>query len=132
MLRVKQKPRAKTSMARSVSMLRMMHRCIFVCKSQFYVYNNVMGEGFRWNEWNRFHLARHSVHPAHAEYIVLSARRPYPSYEGDGRWLVRGQDPDGRYLQVVYVVDPDGRTLYVIHARPLTVAEKRNLRRRRR
>jgi hypothetical protein len=63
---------------------------------------------------------------------VLGARRPYPSYEGDGKWLVRGQDIHGRYLQPVYTVDEDGETFYVIHARPLTEREKRNLRRRRR
>jgi uncharacterized DUF497 family protein len=91
-----------------------------------------MGDGFRWNDWNRSHVAKHGVDPEDAEYVVLHARPPYPSYEGDGRWLVRGQDPGGRYLQVVYVIDPDGQTFYVIHARPLTDGEKRRLRRRRR
>ena len=92
-----------------------------------------MGEGFRWNDWNRQHIARHGISPDQAEKVVLGARRPYPSYEGDGRWLVRGQDAAGDYLQVISVVDPaPAESLYVIHARPLTDREKRNLRRRRR
>jgi hypothetical protein len=86
----------------------------------------------RWNEWNVAHSALHGVTPLRAEYVVLHARPPYSPYEGDGRWLVRGQDPDGLYLQVVYVTDDDGETLYVIHARPLTDREKRRIRRRRR
>jgi uncharacterized DUF497 family protein len=84
------------------------------------------------NEWNVGHIAEHGVSREDAEYVVLHAQRPYPSFEGDGKWMVRGQDSAGRYLQVVYVVDPDGKTFYVIHARPLEDREKRNLRRRRR
>jgi uncharacterized protein len=90
-----------------------------------------MGYGFRWNQWNIQHIARHGISPDAAEQVVIHARRPYPSYEGDGRFLVRGQTDGGQYLQVVYVVDDDGETFYVIHARPLTESEKRNLRRRR-
>ena len=90
-----------------------------------------MNGGFRWNDWNIEHVAKHGVSPEQAEYLVLSARRPWPSYEGDGRWLVRGQDKNGRYLQVAYVIDPDA-TIYVIHARPLNDREKRRLRRRQR
>jgi len=91
-----------------------------------------MADGFRWNDWNLDHIARHGVGPEQAEHVVLHARRPYPSYEGDGRWLVRGPDAGGKALQVVYVIDPDEATVYVIHARPLSEREKRNLRRRRR
>lgn len=54
-----------------------------------------MGDGFRWNEWNLWHVARHGVDPEQAEYVVLHARRPYPSYEGDGRWLVAGKTTMG-------------------------------------
>ena len=68
----------------------------------------------------------------HLSPRVSHARRPYPSYEDDGRWMVRGQDERGRFIQVVYVVDADGRTFYAIHARPLSDREKRKLRRRRR
>lgn len=91
-----------------------------------------MDRDFRWNAWNIGHVAAHGVSPEEAEEVVLNARPPYPSYEGNGKFLVRGQTDAGRFLQVVYVVDPDGRTLYVIHARPLTESEKRQLRRRRR
>jgi uncharacterized DUF497 family protein len=90
----------------------------------------MLGE-FRWNDWNVDHLAEHGVTPRQAEHVVLRARKPWPSYEGDGRWLVRGQDESGFYLQVVYIIDPEG-TIYVIHARPLSDREKRRSRRKRR
>jgi len=89
-----------------------------------------MNEAFRWNNWNREHIAVHGVTPLEAEYIVTSAKNPYPEYSGNGKWRVRGQAEDGRYLQVVFVIEDDG--YYVIHARGLTDAEKRQLRRRRR
>jgi uncharacterized DUF497 family protein len=91
-----------------------------------------MGDGFRWNDWNRQHIARHGIVPEQAEYVVLNPRRRYPSYEGDGRWMVRGQDANGLYIQVVYVVDSEDETVYVIDARSLTDREKRSVRRRRR
>ena len=91
-----------------------------------------MSDGFRWNNWNLSHIAEHGIDSRDAEYVVLNARRPYPSYEGDGRWLVRGQDRNGRYIQVVYIDPPNVDTFYVIHARSLNDREKRNLRRRRR
>jgi uncharacterized DUF497 family protein len=86
---------------------------------------------FRWNDWNIEHIARHNVLPGDAEWVVLRGRAPWPSYEGDGRWLVRGQDRSGLLIQVVYVIDGD-ELIYVIHARPLTDREKRQWRRRRR
>ena len=89
-----------------------------------------MDDGFRWNDWNIEHIAQHGISPPQAEHVVILAKSPWPSYEGDGRWLVRGQDANGLYLQVVYLVDP-AETLYVIHARPLTDREKRQMRRRR-
>lgn len=97
---------------------------------EYDVYVLGMRSGFRWNRWNVEHIGEHGVDIDQAEYLVLSARPPWPSYEGDGRWLVRGQDRNGTYLQVAYVIDPDG-TIYVIHARPLNDREKRLLRRRR-
>jgi hypothetical protein len=42
--------------------------------------------------------------------------------------LVRGRRRGGRPIQVVFVLDDDG-TAFVIHARPLTEAEKRRFRR---
>jgi len=89
-----------------------------------------MGDGFRWNEWNIDHTGKHGVTPDEAERVILGAKRPYPSYEGDGRFLVRGRGAGGRFVQVIYVIDDDGETLYVIHARPLNDREKRRLRRR--
>lgn len=86
---------------------------------------------FRWNSWNVEHIAQHGIEPGDAEFVVRYATRPFPSYQGSGKWLVRGQTESGRYIQVIYVVDPD-ETLFVIHARPLKIREKRNLKRRRR
>jgi uncharacterized DUF497 family protein len=89
-----------------------------------------MAGDFRWVEWNVDHIAKHGVETDQAEHVVLGARRPWPSYEGRGRWLVRGQDKAGQYLQVAYIIDEDG-TIFVIHARPLNDREKRQVRRRR-
>jgi uncharacterized DUF497 family protein len=88
-----------------------------------------MAGGFRWIDWNVDHIAKHGVVPEQAEYVVLTARRPWPSYEGRGRWLVRGQDSNGRYLQVAYIVDEEG-TIFVIHSRLLNERERRQVRRR--
>ena len=84
---------------------------------------------FRWNGWNLDHATRHGVPPTEAGHVVAGARRPYPEYRGDGKWLVIGPGFDGGLIQVVYLTDPDG-TVYVIHARPLTDREKRRYRRR--
>lgn len=81
---------------------------------------------FRWNDWNAEHIGQHGVTTKEAEQVV---RRGAPLYRGDGKYLVQGQGEGGRWLQVVYVLDPDG-TLYVIHARPMTAAEKRRRRRK--
>jgi uncharacterized DUF497 family protein len=86
---------------------------------------------FRWNAWNIEHVARHAVTTDEAESVVNHAGPPYPTYRGDGKWLVIGQTLAGRYLQVVFVLDPDD-VVYVIHARSITDAEKRRYRRRRR
>ena len=90
-----------------------------------------MVDDFRWNAWNIDHIAEHGISVDEAEYVVRHAKAPYPSYEGDERWLVRGQTGDGEFIQVAFVIDPDGKTAYVIHARPLERKEKRHLRRRR-
>lgn len=89
-----------------------------------------MSDAFRWNDWNRQHIAIHGVSPDEAESVVDHAQPPYPEPIGDGKWRVRGQTSVGRYLQVIFVFDPDD-TAFVIHARGLTDAEKRQLRRRR-
>jgi uncharacterized DUF497 family protein len=86
---------------------------------------------FRWNEWNTDHIAAHGVTPADAEFVVRNARRPFPQAQGSGRFLVAGQTSNGTYIQVAYIFSPDD-VIFVIHARPLTRAEKRRFRRRRR
>jgi len=89
----------------------------------------MMGDAFRWNEWNEDHIGSHGVSPEDAEYVVDHATSPYPEQIGDGKWRVRGQISTGYYIQVVYIFDPDD-TVYVIHARGLSDHEKRQLRRR--
>jgi uncharacterized DUF497 family protein len=90
-----------------------------------------MDRPIRWNAWNAEHIGRHNVSRAEAEQIIVNAKPPFPKYQGDGRWLIRGQTDDGWFLQLVFVYDPPG-VIHVIHARPLTGNEKRQLRRRRR
>jgi len=89
-----------------------------------------MKRAFRWNNWNRDHIAEHGVLPEEAEYVVNHATPPYPEMIGDDKWRVRGQTATGRYLQAIFIVDEYG--YYVIHARGMTDREKKRLRRRRR
>jgi len=49
-----------------------------------------MDEAFRWNQWNRDHIATHGVLPEEAEYVINHAAPPYPEKIGDGKWRVRG------------------------------------------
>jgi uncharacterized DUF497 family protein len=86
---------------------------------------------FRWNDWNRDHIAGHGVEPEEAEMVVRHARPPFPQRIEDGKWIVKGRGNGERFLQVIFVLDPDD-TVFVIHARPLTDREKKQLRRRRR
>lgn len=84
---------------------------------------------FRWNGWNVEHVQRHGVTPDSAEQVIVGARKPYPLFRGDGKWLVWGRQRGGRLIQVVFVLGSDD-VVFVIHARPLTPREKRRLRRR--
>lgn len=86
---------------------------------------------YRWNEWNVEHIAEHGITPTEAEHVVDNARPPYPEQTRNKKFLVRGNNANGDFLQVIYLVDPDG-TIYIIHARPLTDREKRRYRRRHR
>jgi hypothetical protein len=86
---------------------------------------------YRWNDWNEGHIADHGLSPGDAEYVVDRARAPYPQMIGDGKRLVVGKTGNGTYVQVIYLLDEDG-TAYVVHGRPLTDAEKRRYRRRKR
>lgn len=83
---------------------------------------------FRWIEWNADHIGEHGVLPEEAEYVVRHAKPPWPRREGDEKYRVRGQTAYGEWLQVVYSFEPD-KTIFVLHARPLTDHEKRQVRR---
>ena len=87
-----------------------------------------MNEEFRWNEWNLDHIAEHSIFREQVEFLVMEACSPYPENIGQGKWLVRGQDQNGQFLQAIFVIEDD--CYYVIHARRLTDREKRRFRRR--
>lgn len=86
---------------------------------------------FRWKEWNLDHATKHGVSPDEAESVVECASAPYPTMNGDEKWLVIGPGVGGRFIQVAYLLDADG-TVFIIHARPLTDREKRRYRRRQR
>jgi uncharacterized DUF497 family protein len=84
---------------------------------------------FRWIDWNREHVADHSVDPDEAEMVVRQARPPFPRKIEEEKWLVIGPGKGGRLLQVIYIVDED-KTVFVIHARPISEREKRRFRKR--
>jgi uncharacterized DUF497 family protein len=84
---------------------------------------------FRWIDWNRDHIAEHGVEMEEAEMVVRNAKPPFPEEIEDEKLIVKGRGIGGRFLQVVYLLDPDG-TAFVIHARPLTEREKKQMRRR--
>jgi uncharacterized DUF497 family protein len=87
-----------------------------------------VGLEFRWIAWNIAKCQGHGVEPTEAQDVVDGARRPYPRSIDNAKILVRGQTAAGRFLQVIYLLDEDD-VVFVIHARPLTDNEKRQLRR---
>jgi len=58
---------------------------------------------FAWDGWNERHIAEHTVSKGEAEAVVRRARPPYPRKIDRQKYLVRGQTPAGRFLQVVFV-----------------------------
>jgi len=85
----------------------------------------------RWNDANVDHIGEHNIVPSEAEYVVNHPMRSYPQAMADGKYLAKGQTAEGHYIQVIYVFGPPG-VVYVIHARSMTVNERRVLNRRRR
>jgi hypothetical protein len=61
---------------------------------------------FRWNVWNLGHIAGHGVTVEEVEHVVEQPDAGYPEVIGDGKYRVRGQSADGRYLQAIYLFDP--------------------------
>lgn len=87
---------------------------------------------FRWIGWNLDKVAKHGVAPEEAEYVVNHARRPFPTYRGNGKWFVAGATAAGRWLQVIFLLDEDrDDEAFVIHARPLDAEEARRYRKQR-
>jgi uncharacterized DUF497 family protein len=62
------------------------------------------------------------VEPEEAEEVVRRARPPYPLTSADEKFLVWGRTPEGKFLQVVFVMDEED-SVFIIHARPLTDKE---------
>jgi hypothetical protein len=56
-----------------------------------------------WDAWNREHATRHGVSQKESEYVLEHAAPPYPQELGGGKYGIRGQSRDGRYLQVIFV-----------------------------
>src|SRR5688572_30255412 len=103
---------------------------------------------FIWERWNRTHLEKHDVSQQEAQYVVEHRQPPFPEPLGVGKFVVRGQTREGRFLQVIYVfkwdedidyeeldietiielADTEAPHYYVVHARDLTAKEKRRLR----
>ena len=83
-----------------------------------------MAHRYRWVDWNLDHATRHGVGVAECERLV---NRGPARKVGGGKYRVVGKDSGGRWIQVVYAFDENG-DIFVIHARPLTDAEKRRQR----
>lgn len=90
----------------------------------------MMSYDFRWIEWNIEKVERHGLTIEDVEFVVNNARWPFPQPIGNEKWLVVGPTRGGRVIQVIYLADIGGG-LFVIHARPLTLMERRRHRRRR-
>src|SRR4051812_22518875 len=104
--------------------------------------------GFIWTSKNVAHIAEHGITTDEAEEVVTHPARSYPQYQGDGKWLARGQTNAGRYIQVIYLTASDADEIdyeevdlvllsdmedpfVVIHAPPLTDSERNALKRKR-
>jgi hypothetical protein len=112
------------------------------------LYNYSIVPSFIWTAKNIQHIAEHGIEPLEAEHVVVNARSPYPQVWGDHKWIVRGQTAAGRFIQVIFILESDAAdidyedldllgldqsadSIYVIHARPLTDAERNALKRKR-
>lgn len=80
---------------------------------------------FRWVAWNREHATRHGVSIEECQRIVRVGRY---RETGDGKYRAVGRGKGGRWIQEVFALTGDDE-VFVIHARPLTDAEKRRERR---
>ena len=81
---------------------------------------------FRWIAWNLDHATKHGVTVQECESVVRAGR--YRN-AGNGKYRAVGRGIGERWIQVVFSITED-EDVFVIHARPLTDAEKRQERRR--
>jgi hypothetical protein len=96
---------------------------------------------FAWDEKNLDHMAKHTVTPTEAQFVVENATPPFPQEMGNGKRRVWGATVAGRWLQVIYVLKrqvdvafesvdpldwarleamPDAKIVRIIHAMDLT------------
>jgi uncharacterized DUF497 family protein len=100
---------------------------------------------FIWDDVNTEHAQKHGVTIEDIEYVVRTAKTPWPMEQGDDKFIVWGRTEAGGYVQVVYVLESDAIDidyaeidllqleddadgLYVIHTMPLDDDQKRNFR----
>lgn len=81
-----------------------------------------------WDEWNKQHIARHSVKPYEVEE-VCEARKIFISKVGNQKKRVIGQTLSGRYL-TIFLADKGENNYYVVTARDATAKERRQYKRR--
>jgi len=88
---------------------------------------------FRWIDWNIAKVQSHGLTPEEAEFVVEHAELPYPIKQPNDKYLVWGRTDAGRLIQVVFLYDSDENdVVFVIHARPLTARETKQVNRRKR
>ena len=86
---------------------------------------------FEWNEHNQGHIENHPAHPIacdQVEELFLSGRYKVRKTRME-RYIALGQNPDGRYLVVVFE-NRGGGTIRPISARRMEDWEKRLFRRK--
>jgi hypothetical protein len=69
---------------------------------------------FRWNAWNREQVRKHGLTERDVEYVVRTAKHPYPRRYKSG-WRVAGQTPTYRWIAVMYGIGDDDM-IFVYHA----------------
>lgn len=88
------------------------------------VYTLAVWFEFRWINFNLEKIDKHGLDRNEVEFVIVHAARPYPRPIGNEKWETVGATRAGKWITVIYLVDEDD-TIFVIHARPLTDAERR-------
>lgn len=71
---------------------------------------------FRWNEYNREQVRKHGLSERAVEFVVRSARHPFPhKYGRKNGWRVVGRTPTYELIEVLYAIGEDDK-IFVYHA----------------